>query len=417
MRFVGCLCRVIALLGLSYPLEAQISDSLGAVVSVVEHYATGERDQVSRFKHFSLGGGRLNLLFDLLGDEEPILAYRIKHYNADWSPSAFMPVEFIRGFGSYELDAPQPSRNTLQRYVHYKLTIPNEHTDLKVSGNYQVEIFSTSAPEEVLLSYPFAVSEGLMSVDAALTSRTWLEADGRYQQVNLSIDTNGSPSINPLRDLKPIVLQNGRWDNAKVLTTPSSNHAGILSYEVANGAIFEAGNEYHKLEHLQSRSGGLGIQSVGQDKGLYTLQLYPQRCRAMDSYVYDEDRNGIEIVRTMEGNQADVEADYHMVYFTYISPWLPDGDVVIDGMCVQHLPLSKRTLKYDHKERAYTLTLPLKMGYQEFQYLYKPKGEVEMTVGKTEGNYYQTSNDYTILLYQRTPTDRVDRLVGVAKLR
>lgn len=417
MSLARWLFATIALIGSSFRLGGQISGSLGAVVSVVEDHVAGKRDYISRFKYFPLEGGRLHLSFDLLGEEEPILAYRIKHYSADWSPSALMPVEFIGGFDSYELDAPQLSRNTLQRYVHYKLTIPNAQTELKVSGNYQIEIFSTDNPDIVLLSYPFAVYESLVSVDATLTSRTWLESDGRYQQVNLSVDTNGVSSLNTIRDFRPVVLQNGRWDNAKVLSLPSSSHRGVLSYEAANGAVFEAGNEYHKLEHLRNRGGGLGVQSIEQGQDLYVLQLYPQHCREIDSYVYDEDKNGLEIVRTVEGGDDDIDADYHLVRFTYISPWLSDGDIVIDGMCVQHQPLSNRTLKYDSRENSYVLTLPLKMGYQEYQYLYKPKNKVEMIVGKTEGSHYQTTNDYTILVYQRLPTDRADRLVGVAQLR
>ena len=45
-----------------------------------------------RFPLLTLGGKeRLNISFDLLGDGGDLLSYRLKSYNADWTPSPLLP--------------------------------------------------------------------------------------------------------------------------------------------------------------------------------------------------------------------------------------------------------------------------------------------------------------------------------------
>ena len=80
-----------------------------------------------RFPLLTLGGKeRLNISFDLLGDGGDLLSYRLKSYNADWTPSPLLPVEYIQGFDASLPLAPKPSQSTLVPYAHYSLTFPSE---------------------------------------------------------------------------------------------------------------------------------------------------------------------------------------------------------------------------------------------------------------------------------------------------
>lgn len=408
------LCTILlqGLLG-TRTLRAEVGvGRIGAVTTVT--HTGGERRLPARFETFPLEGGGIDIGFDLLGSEEPLLAYRVLHCDAQWRPSQLQPIEYIGGFDRYDLPAPEPSRGTLQPYVHYELSLPNDQTQFKRSGNYLVEIYEVGAEHDPpLLTIPIGISESLTRATAEVKSQTWREAQGRYQQVEIDLAAQPLGVSRIQQEVEIVVLQNGRWDNAQRLHQPSNHTYDQISYRGHSGAIFDSGNEYHKLEHLTDRSGGMGVERVWVEDGLNAIGLYPQRQRALEAYVYEEDRNGREFIRSLHTDSPDTEADYHWVLFTYTSPRLSGGGIILEGACVSHLPLQQRTLVYDDLERAYRLALPLKMGYQEYQFLFLADGATAMSSNETEGNHYQTTNDYTILVYLRTPIDRADRLVAV----
>lgn len=392
---------------------ALAQDALEGQVATVQTHVSGYPEgQSPRFDRLRLGSSdRLIVSFDLLGSAAPILTYRLVHCDASWRPSPLQAVEYVAGFSSYDLPMPEPSRSTLQPYVHYSLAIPNEQTQLRRSGNYLLEIGHAGHESAPLVRIPFAVSEESLGLTAEVSPSTIYEVRGRYQQVDVTLI--GTEQIaRPEDELAVVVLQNGRWDNARTLTKPSEQTASRLRYAQAQGATFEAGNEYHKLEHLTERGIGMGVERVELDRGLDRLSLYPVANRSEDSYSYEDDHNGLQVIRSLQTDHPATEADYHRVRFAFSSPRLSAGDVVLEGEAVAHLPLEARTLGYDDERRCYELELLLKMGYQEFLFLYRPHGSSALSSAPTEGDHYQTSNGYTVLVYRRAPADRADRLVA-----
>ncbi|MDO4692774.1 MAG: DUF5103 domain-containing protein [Porphyromonadaceae bacterium] len=409
---LGC-ALLASSLGTTYAQET------GKRIGYIEVQTQGSHSSkgfAPRFSYMRSQGEGIRIDFDLLGSEEPILAYRIRHCNADWSISSLSPIEYLSGFDGNELPHPTSSRSTLQPYVHYSLELPNEQVQFKHSGNYIAEIYDISDPDTPVVTTPFAITEQLTEVKAEQTTQTWVDARASHQQVNVEVSTRGLQINRAEEEVKIVVLQNGRWDNAQRLSIPSSQTLGALRYDMNRGALFAAGNEYHKLEHLTDRGSGMGIDRIWVEDELHALGLYPQRERARDPYIYEEDRNGRYVIRSVQTDSPETEADYHRVHFTYYAPLLPNGRVVLEGQCFAHLPLEERTLRYDAKSGSYRAEVLLKMGYQEYQYLYLPDGAQALSATETEGNHYQTSNDYTVLVYLKSPRDRADRLIAVAEL-
>jgi hypothetical protein len=71
-------------------------------------------------------------------------------------------------------------------------------------------------------------------------------------------------------------------------------------------------------------------------------------------------------------------------------------------------------MTYNHDTNCYEKELTLKQGYYSYQYL------VEMSKGNyapvdTEGNFYQTENQYTSLIYYKGTGERADRLIAHAE--
>ena len=56
--------------------------------------------------------------------------------------------------------------------------------------------------------------------------------------------------------------------------------------------------------------------------------------------------------------------------------------------------------------------MPLKQGLYNYQYMYLGNGEEQGTIEETEGNFYQTENEYYVYVYQRAFGERYDKLIG-----
>ena len=65
----------------------------------------------------------------------------------------------------------------------------------------------------------------------------------------------------------------------------------------------------------------------------------------------------------------------------------------------------------------YEGTMLLKEGYYNYQYMYIPSGSTEGSLSQIEGSFYQTENEYTVLVYYTQKGSRYDRLVGYRNLK
>jgi len=75
-------------------------------------------------------------------------------------------------------------------------------------------------------------------------------------------------------------------------------------------------------------------------------------------------------------------------------------------------------MRYDAEKGVYTKTLLLKQGYYSYTYVTKdnknPFAKAEPAL--TDGNYWETENQYTILFYYRSFSSRYDELVAVSTI-
>ncbi len=423
MRKVTILALITALsLGLFSPklrLVAQNSATAKQKIGAVICNLISDNAQVQspRFPLIKLNSSDvLKIDFDLLNQEDRSLSYRLVHCNYNWEVSALQTIEYIDGFAQYELEPAEYSNGTLQSYLHYQVSIPNEYTQIKRSGNYKIELIDLDNEEEIILSIPFAVYEEKLDIATEVTDKTQLSNKGAFQQVNLSLELKEDKNPRIVQEIKPVVLQNGRWDNAICLKHPSSYGSGKLIYQDYNGAIFQGGNEYHKLEQLLNRGTGLGVYRQGLFAGIYQLELYPQKNRSQEAYIYDKDQNGRSYIRSLNTDHPTTEADYHWVDFTFKSHRIEGGEVLIEGEYFNYLPEAQRIMNYDKQTHCYRKRLLVKEGYQEFQFLFRPNEQIKMSSSQTEGTHYQTTNDYQVLVYRRGVTDRADKLIAYKEL-
>lgn len=360
-------------------------------------------------------GGTITIAFDDLTHEYTRYTYRIEHCEADWTPSEdIFTSEYLQGFAEGNtIDDYVESINTIQLYTHYQLQIPNEHCSLKMSGNYRLTVIDENNDEQPVLTACFMIVEPFMGVSITSTTNTDIDINSRHQQIQMEVSYGSLTVTNPTEQIKTVVMQNQRWDNARINARPQFTMSDGLRWHHCRDYIFSAGNEYRKFEMLDLSHPTMGIDHISWDGSSY--HVYPFLSEPRLNYIYDEDADGAFLIRNSDNIEIDNTCDYALVHFQLKCPQPASGDIYLNGVwtCDRFLPLYK--MEYDYERQLYEAVVPLKQGYYNYQYLLMDAAGA-LTPLPSEGNFYQTQNSYQALVYYRGIGERTDRLVGYANL-
>ena len=361
-------------------------------------------------------GQRIHIEFDDLTHQYNRYAYKVIHCEADWTESEeLFESDYIEGFADGNtIDEMEESLNTNQLYTHYSLTLPNEHCRLKMSGNYKVEVYDDNDDSEPMLTACFMVVEPVMTVRMEVTPNTDIDVNKSHQQVSMEVAYNGLQVLQPERQIHTVVLQNGRWDNARLNAKPQYTMADGLRWDHNRDLIFDAGNEYRKFEVLDTDHPTLGIDRIRWDGKQFHAFVFADEPRP--NYLYDEDANGAFYIRNSDNIENNRISDYVQVHFQLMCPQPVSGDVYVNGVWTNDRFLEQYRMEYDYGSSSYQLTLPLKMGYYSYQYVMLDADGFAQVM-PTEGSFFQTENEYYALVYYRQQGGRTDRLVGYQKVR
>lgn len=353
--------------------------------------------------------------FDDLTHDYHRYAYRLEHCEADWSVSEeIFESDYCEGFASGNtIDHYRQSINTNQLYTHYSLQLPNDRCRMKLSGNYRLTVYDEQENDTPVLTACFMVLEPLMAVGMEVTSNTDADFNGRHQQVGMTLNYGGVRVTDPMNQIKTVVMQNGRWDNAIINPKPQYVNASGLAWSHNRDLIFNGGNEYRKFEMLDVSHTTMGLESMTWDGERYHAWIWTDEPRP--SYVYDEDADGSFYLRNSDNRDNDILSEYAMVHFRLASPRLP-GNIYLNGAWTYDRFPNSYQMQWDEEAQLYHAALWLKQGYYNYQYLLEqPDGT--MVPIPSEGNFYQTQNTYQALVYFRGIGERTDRLVGYQAIR
>ena len=102
--------------------------------------------------------------------------------------------------------------------------------------------------------------------------------------------------------------------------------------------------------------------------------------------------------------------------FHFEKSQLPGGEVYLNGEWTYNRFIPEYRMTYNRETQAYEATALLKQGYYNYNYLFVPDGETQGNSGRTDGNFYETENEYIILVYHRPNGGRYDKLVGYRRM-
>ena len=385
----------------------------------------------------------LEVSFDEMSHDLRQYSYTVRHLNRDWTPSDLSSVEYLQGFTTADITDYASSTTTQQAYTHYTFTFPNSDMQLTTDGNYVLVIYENGDMDNVVATVCFSVVEPLADITAQVRSNTDMEFDGRYQQLDLNINTAALDIKDPSL-VSVVVQQNGRTDNQVSLTTPTYVEPNRLRYSNKRELIFEGGNEFRHFDIYSIYYAGYHVDRMRYAQGEYHALLETDAVRGTLArgagreglgYLTEYDTNGQWRINAEKTDDPDIDAEYVWVHFRLPVPQpIADGQVFVGGGLFYDLFTTDNLMQYDAEEKCYYLYAYLKQGAYDYLYYaasYHRFGDTENTTRPTtrdanrqsvsllplEGSHWQTQNEYTVYVYYRPFGSRYDRLVGIKHVK
>ncbi len=356
-------------------------------------------------------GERMRMSFDALNGNEDDYYYIITHHNFDWTESDLSKGEFLNGFDDVRIETYENSLNTLQIFSHYYLDIPNRETRaITQSGNYLISIYNDD--NELVFSRKFMVMENIVSVIAEIRRSRDLNYIREKQSVNFSINSPSLLLINPKQTVKVLVLQNSNLKTAITDLKPQYTIGSELMYRYDSESSFWGGNEFLNFDNKDVRAAINGVRKVDL-RDLYENYLYTNISRKDRPYTYNPDINGNFVVRNIDAGDPSIEAEYVVMHFAlqYFED-IGDKEIHIYGNFNNWTIDGSTYMQYDKASDTYRMSRLFKQGFYNYKYVLVDR-DGSIDEGAISGNFWQTENDYTILVYYRDLGGRFDRIIGM----
>lgn len=370
----------------------------------------------------SLGNlNSLELHFDDMQGAVKNYYYSLELCNADWTACNLTPFQYLKGFSQTRITNYRNSSVTPLKYTHYQVQFPDKNMLPIKSGNYLLRVYFNGDTANTVLTRKVLVVDNKVSINASINQPFSPNLFKTYQKVLLKVDAKALNVANVAQQLKVIVLQNQRWDNAKVNVKPNFVYGFNLEYSNDNDMSFDAENEWRWIDLRSFRFKSDRIKEIEVDSATKGIKIYaaPDGDRRSVRYVRYTDYNGKFYAGTTENINPLWQTDYALIHFTY----LPQGmqqflnqDVYLLGDLAQGQNGFKQKLSYNSLKGLYETNLYLKQGYYTYAYATANKNEQGLNLKTLENSNWETENGYQILIYYRPWGARADELVGFAEL-
>jgi Type 9 secretion system plug protein 1st domain len=398
-------------------LYAQSADSIYSqnIKSIRFHNAG---DQLSMPLINLNSGDQVELHFDDMDADVKYYYYTFQLCNNDWKPVNLSQFDYIKGFTQMRITNYRLSSISFTRYTHYQAIIPDRNCLPSRSGNFLLKVFLDGDTSKLAFTKRLLVLNNKSIITARIAQPFVPEYFRTHQKVQFSVNVNGLNSFSATQQVKVVVLQNYRWDNALVNITPSFMRGTTLEYNTEDKAVFPGGKEWRWLDlrdfHLQSDR----VKSAEYHKNSTDIYVRPDVDRSGQRYVYYRDLNGMYSVETNQNINPYWQSDYAMVHFYFTPPngvAYTDKDIYLFGQLTNYNFPDSLKMQFNPDKSQYETRLFLKQGYYNYTYITVDQ-HPPYTHSDLEGNYYETENVYTILVYYRDITGRADELIGAATI-
>lgn len=366
-------------------------------------------------------GDQLELHFDDMCGYVKNYYYTYQLCNADWSPANDVNIfDYIKGFTQNRLSQYRVSAVTISKYVHYQALLPERNCLPAKSGNYLLKVFLDGDTSKLAFTKRLMVVDTKVVIGGVVQQPFDSEYLRTHQKVQFSVNTQQLNILSP-QQVKAVVMQNNRWDDAVKGIQPSFIRGNVYEYNGERDCVFPAGKEYRWADLRSFRFLSDRVERI--DKNLRPNEVFIKTDIERNDlrYIYFRDRNGWDEIATTESVNPWWQSDYANVHFTFApnnnQPFAGKELYLLGEMTGNQIGDTSR-MYYDAEKGVYTKSLLLKQGYYSYTYVTKnlknTSAKADATL--TDGNFWETENEYTILFYYRSFSSRHDELVGATTI-
>ncbi|MGN6398066.1 MAG: DUF5103 domain-containing protein [Mucilaginibacter sp.] len=382
-------------------------------IKSVEFYNTAKK---ASFPIIPLNSGEtVTLGFDNLKGGSVNYHYTIEHCDADWNSSNLSTADYLKNYNDDRLDNYSYSTATVQKYTHYELKLPNENIAPKIPGNYILKVYEDSDPTRLVLTRKLYVVNPKIGLVAEVVPSVDNATRQTNQKINFTLDYGSQRVQNPNREIRVVVMQNNRPETAVMNRQPTYIRGSQLIYSDVTINNFPAGNEFRHFDTRTLKLNSQNIQHIYRDTANTVLMLTdPDRSRG--NYTLEYDLDGNYYILNQDGTDPRIDADYAHMLFSLSTPKQPNaGSPYIVGRFNDYKLDANSRLAFDANLNKYVTNIFLKQGVYDYAYVWVDKtGKADITT--LEGSYFETENEYQVLVYYKPAGTRWEELAGYTAL-
>ena len=364
------------------------------------------------------GNEQLELSFDDLdGDYKPYY-YTFQICNADWTPVEISTFDYIRGFAQNPITDYHYSSVALIRYTHYHVFLPEVSSHITLSGNYMVKVYLNNDTSKIAFTKRLLVVQNAVAISAQILTPMNPQLFQTAQKLQFTVNSKSLSISNPFQQIRVVVLQNNRWDNAIFMGKPSFYSGTNFVYNSDEVPVFPGGNQWRWLDLQSFRFQSDRVAHVDYLPAGCVIFVKPDHERSHSPYYYYQDNNGQFFIQSSDLINPNWQGDYGRVRFVFVPPDnqpLEGRDLYILGAFTNYKLNDNFRMVYNASSGAYEGSALLKMGVYNYCYVTINPNEAGAVPSfeLTEGNHLETENNYNILVYYRSMGGRTDQLVGI----
>ncbi len=349
----------------------------------------------------------LSLHFDYLGKPSSDYSFSLTSCTFDWEINDISDHHYMEGFNDVPIYDYYPSRNTTRYFTHFQAEIPNEEIRVLKSGNYLLKVYDSVDPEKVVFTRKLCFAERLTDVSARIKY-----PDDIHQEIMLQINLSELELINPLAEIRVVVIKNYNWNDPIRISSPPLLRDNVLFMDMPFQIVADGGNEYRYFDTKSTKFISERVDYIDYQAPEFHFFLKPDKLNQYDPYFTSTDLNGRFFVEIPDAHDRHTESDYVNVHFKLEAEQPFDADVYVYGALTGWETNESNYMMFDYNKKVYTKSLLLKQGYYNYSYVMKNFNKPDLRFDITEGNHSETENDYLVFVYLRQNMSDFDRLVG-----